>query len=88
VFLTSWCAPAVWPPSPSIAKTRTEPAPACLSATASPAAMGAPWPDGPVFALKKSVLPSISAWPGRPPFWRSVRRSSGSSVKCRPSGCA
>ena len=31
------------------------------------AATGIPCPDGPVFALRKSVLPAISAWPGRPP---------------------
>ena len=42
-----------------------------FSASASPAAGGMPWPDGPVLNLRKSVLPSISAWPGRPPRRRS-----------------
>ena len=34
-----------------------------------------PWPEGPVFHLRKSVLPSISAWPGQaaaPPQARQV----------------
>ncbi len=87
-FLTSWVAPGVRPPSPSTTNTRTSPAPAILSASASPAATGIPWPDGPVFALKNSVLPAISAWPGSPPRRRSVSRSSGRTVQRPPSGSA
>src|ERR1039457_2913454 len=63
----SWLAPAVPPPSPSTTKTRPPSAPASLSARASPAAGGIPWPDGPVLNLRKSVFPAISGCPGRPP---------------------
>ena len=48
--------PGVRPPSPSTTKTLTSDAPAILSASASPAAKGMPWPDGPVLALKKQRL--------------------------------
>ena len=58
------------------------------SASAWPAAGGIPWPDGPVLALKNSVLPAISAWPGSPPRRRSVSRSAGSSAQRPSSGNA
>ena len=81
-------APGVRPPSPSTTKTLTSSAPASLSATASPAAGGMPWPDGPVLNFRKRVLPSISAWPGSPPRRRSLSRSSQVSAQRPSSGKA
>ncbi len=62
------------------------PTPACLSASASPAAGGMLWPEGPVLNLMNSVLPSISAWPARPPRSRKPRRSSHTSCRSAARG--
>ena len=72
----SWDAPAVNPPSPSKANTFTSGTFANFNANASPAATGEPCPLGPVLNLKNKVFPSISAWPGKPPFRRSESKSS------------
>ncbi len=88
VFLVSWVAPGVRPPSPSTTNTLTSPAPAMRSASASPAATGMPWPDGPVLALKNRVRPAISAWPGSPSRRRSLSSHSGVSAHLPSSGKA
>ena len=77
----------VSPPSPSNTKTFTSPAPASFRASASPAA-GMPCPDGPVLNFRNSVLPSISACPGRPPRRRSLSSHSQVSAQRPSSGNA